>query len=70
MTVTQPTAPGALILYPGGTPPLTSTVNYSTGQTRANNAVVGLSATGQLSIRCGQVSGTAHAILDVTGYFE
>jgi hypothetical protein len=70
VTVTQPTAAGYLTLYPGGAPPLASSVNYSAGQTRANNAVVGLSATGQLSIRCGQASGTAHAILDVTGYFE
>ena len=70
VTVTQATAAGFLTLYPGGTPPLVSSVNYSTGKTRANNAVVGLSASGQLAIRCGQASGTTHAILDVTGYFE
>jgi hypothetical protein len=70
LTVTQPTAAGFLTLYPGPTLPLVSSVNYSAGQTRANNAVVGLNASGQLAIRCGQASGTAHAILDVTGYFE
>jgi hypothetical protein len=70
VAVTQPTSSGHLVLYPGGTLPLGSSINYSAGQTRANNAVVGLAATGQLSIRCGQASGTTHAILDVTGYFE
>ena len=70
VTVTQPTAAGFLTLYPGPALPLVSSINYSAGQTRANNAVVGLSVSGQLAIRCGQASGTTHAILDVTGYFE
>jgi hypothetical protein len=50
--------------------PPTSTLNYAAGQTRANNAVVGLSASGALAVRCSQAAGTVHAILDVTGYFE
>jgi hypothetical protein len=71
LTVTGSTAQGNLTLYPSGQPvPLASTLNYPTGLTRANNAVAGLSASGALSIRCNQASGTAHAILDVTGYFE
>jgi hypothetical protein len=71
VTVTTPTAPGFLTLFPGGADqPLTSTINYSAGQTRANNAVVLLGATGNLSVVCGQASGTAHLIVDVTGYFE
>jgi hypothetical protein len=40
VTVTQPTAPGHLILFPGGTPPGVSMINFQPGQTRANNAIV------------------------------
>jgi hypothetical protein len=71
LTVTQPTALGFLTLFPGGgTPPATSTINYSAGQTRANNATVLLGAAGDLSVFCGQFGGTAQMIVDVNGYFE
>ena len=71
LTVTAPTAPGHLTVYPAGQAvPSTSTLNYATGQTRANNAVAGLSVAGGLAIRCGQASGSTHVVLDVAGYFE
>ena len=71
LTVTQPQAQGDLRLYPGGsTLPDTSTMNYRSGQTRANNAVVNLGTGSDLVVRCVQGSGTVHFILDVTGYFE
>jgi hypothetical protein len=70
VTVTQPTAPGHLTLFPGGTPPDVSTINFRAGQTRANNAIAPLSATGTLSVLDGQSSGTTHFILDVNGYFQ
>jgi hypothetical protein len=71
LTVTQPTALGFLTLFPGGaTAPATSTINYSAGQTRANNATVLLGAAGDLSVFCGQGGGTAQLIVDVNGYFE
>jgi hypothetical protein len=70
VTVTQPTAPGHLILFPGGTPPGVSTINFRAGQTRANNAIVPLSASGTLSVADGQTTGTTHFILDVNGYFQ
>lgn len=71
VTVTGPSTGGNLRLYPGGQPlPLVSTLNYSSGQTRGNNAVVPLSLAGEFVIRCAQASGTAHAIVDVNGYFE
>jgi hypothetical protein len=70
VAVTQPNAPGYLTLYPPGSSPLVSNLNYRAGQTRANNAVVGLSGAGQLVIRNGQHSGSAHVVLDVTGYLE
>jgi len=73
VTVTQPTAPGDLRLYPGyETLPLASTINFRAGQTRANSAMIALSSNGigHLSVRNDQLSGTVHVILDVTGYFQ
>ena len=69
-TVTQPTAPGFVVLFPGGPVPGVSNVNFRAGQTRANNAIVPLSAGGTLSVTDGQSSGTTHFILDVNGYFQ
>jgi len=70
VTVTQPTGAGDLRLYPAGqSAPLVSTINWVAGQTRANNAVAALSATG-LAVQCDQASGTVHLILDVNGYFQ
>jgi len=71
VTVTQPTALGYLTLFPEGVAqPTTSTINYSAGQTRANNAAVLLGASGNLAVFCGQFGGTAQMIVDVNGYFE
>jgi hypothetical protein len=72
VTVTEPTSTGHLRLYPGGTTlPLVSAINYSPGQTRANNAVLALGAAGNLSVRCDQAAGSStHFILDVNGYLE
>jgi hypothetical protein len=71
VTVTQPDSRGYLLLYPAGTaPPTVSAINYSAGQTRANNAIVSLDAAGAINVRCGQAAGSVHFILDVTGYFE
>jgi uncharacterized repeat protein (TIGR01451 family) len=71
VTITAPTQPGDLRLYPsGGGLPLVSTINYSPGQTRANNAVAVLSALGALSVQCDQAGGTVELIVDVNGYFK
>jgi glucose/arabinose dehydrogenase len=71
VTVTQPTAAGYLVLRANGTTvPVASTINYGTGQTRANAATVALSTSGQVAVRNGQATGTAHFILDVNGYLE
>ena len=70
LTVTGSTAAGFLLAHPTGSGvPTVSTINYTTGQTRANNAVVVLSAGGQIELTCGQTAGTVDAILDVSGYF-
>jgi hypothetical protein len=70
VTVTGPTDPGHLRVFPGGNPlPAVSTINYSPGQTRANNAIVPLGPGGTLDVYCGQAAGTIHFILDINGYF-
>jgi hypothetical protein len=71
VTITSPTAPGDLRIYPFGTSiPLTSVINYSAGQTRANNTIAALGSNGAFVVHCDQGSGTVHFILDVNGYFQ
>jgi len=71
VSVIQPDASGHLRIYPAGTAaPLISTINYSAGQTRANNAIVQVGDSEQLAVFCGQATGSAHFVLDVNGYFE
>ena len=51
--------------------PATSTLNFGTGQTRANNAVLALGTGGQVAVLPSVTGGgTAHLALDVVGYFE
>ena len=70
VTVTQPQAAGGLVVYPAGHDlPGTSTVSFAAGRTRANNAVLGLSATGEVQVH-NTSAGTVHFILDVSGYFR
>jgi len=71
VTVLGASSAGGLVLYPANVSlPLTSTINYSAGQTRANNSIMPVSPTGGLAVYCAQPSGTAHFILDVNGYFQ
>ena len=72
LTVTGATASGNVRLFPADVAmPLVSTINYVAGLTRANNAIVGASADGQVAITAHNASsGEVHLILDVTGYFE
>jgi hypothetical protein len=70
VTVTAPTAAGNARVYSAGAPsPTVSSLNYSAGQTRGNNAIAPLSADGKMAIFCSP-SGTAHVIADVNGYFK
>jgi hypothetical protein len=72
LTVTAPAAAGNLRLYPADVvAPLVSTLNFSAGQTRANNAIVAAAADGSVGIVVKNASaGAAHVVLDVNGYFE
>jgi hypothetical protein len=70
VVVTAPSTAGNVRVFAAGGPaPQASSLNYSAGQTRANNAIAPLSSNGKMSVRC-QPSGTTHVIVDVNGYFQ
>jgi hypothetical protein len=71
LTVTQPASSGSIAVSPGDeTPSGTTALSFPAGTTRADNAILKLSADalGQVSVR-NNASGTVHFILDVSGYF-
>jgi hypothetical protein len=72
LAVTQSSSAGNVRLFAAGQAvPTVSSINYSAGQTRANNAIVKLDAAGAIAAFAGQPAGTTvHLILDVNGYFE
>lgn len=73
VTITNPTAAGFATFFPGGDNPTTSTINFTAGQTLANNLVVPLSfnGLGHLSFYVSLPSGnTTDVIVDINGYFQ
>lgn len=71
LTVTAPTDPGHLVVLPaGGALTDSSTINFRTGQTRANNAILTLGPTDAILVRTGMADGGVHFVLDVNGYFD
>ena len=72
LTVTGQTRSGYVSITPDPDPdPLTSTINFPLGDTRANGVTVPLSASGNMSLIYKSAAGKrTHLILDVTGYFE
>jgi hypothetical protein len=72
VTVVQPGAAGNLRLFRGGDPvPTVSAVNYASGQTRGNNGIIPLNASGEIAAFAGQApTTTVHVVIDVNGYFE
>lgn len=68
ITVVTPNSAGHITAYPTDSPlPIASTINYSAGAVRANNAVLRMDGAGNVSI---YNIGEPHFVLDVTGYFE
>jgi hypothetical protein len=57
---------GYVTVYPCGTLPDASNLNFTTGQTIPNSVIAPVSATGTV---CFYVYGTAHLLADVSGYF-
>ncbi|HJQ37008.1 MAG TPA: N-acetylmuramoyl-L-alanine amidase [Thermoanaerobaculia bacterium] len=74
IAVTQPTDRGNLTVWPWNEPkPLASSINFSSGLTISNNAVVMLATDGYGDIRIEPAvlgDGTVHVIIDVVGYFQ
>lgn len=71
LTMTGALAGGTIVIYPGDAAlPPTSTISFAAGQTRGNNAVMGLSRDGLGTITALSASSQVHLILDVNGYFE
>ncbi len=75
VTVVTPNADGFFFVWPaGGAVPPVSTINFNAGEPAiANGAIVPLAVgTPDLSGAYGTASGsgTAHVVLDVTGYFQ
>lgn len=72
VTIVTPTAAGFLGIFPGNAIPLeSSSMNFSAGQVRANNAVLRLATdgAGTIGVQNGSV-GNTHFLLDVNGYFQ
>jgi hypothetical protein len=70
VTVAQPQSAGSLLLYPAGLErPGTSTVAFAADRTRANNAVLALSAAGEVQVH-NTSAGTVQLVVDVNGYFR
>ncbi|MHB1853433.1 MAG: IPT/TIG domain-containing protein [Acidimicrobiales bacterium] len=68
LTVVGPTAPGYVVAYPAGVAtPLASTVDFQTGDTKANLAVVTLGRGGQFSVY--NCAGTTQVVVDVEGWY-
>ena len=58
---------GYVTVYPCGTRPDASSLNFTTGQTIPNSVIAPVSAAGTV---CFYVYGTAHLLADVSGYFS
>ncbi|MGI8415747.1 MAG: DUF1906 domain-containing protein [Nakamurella sp.] len=69
VTVTAPTAPGSITVYPDGTDrPHVSNLNFVKGQTVPNLVVAKVSSAGKVDLYNGS-TGTVQLIADITGYY-
>ena len=70
LTATQSGKPGYLTVTANGTPrPSVSSLNFATGATVANLAVIPVGADGRLNVFNGS-AGTVHVMTDVLGYYQ
>jgi len=68
-TVTEPTQPSFLTVWPTGFPrPTASNLNYVPGETVPNLVTVGLGVGGKVSLY--NNNGSTHAVFDVVGYYS
>jgi len=69
VTVTQPSAPGYLTLFPAGiSRPLAANLNFSPGETVSNLVVVKVGANGRVSLY--NPAGSTHVVADVAGWYS
>jgi len=67
VTVTEPSTAGYLTVYPGGSVPNTSNINFTPGQTVAVHATVSVGA--GPAVRVFNSAGNTHVIVDVMGWY-
>jgi glucose/arabinose dehydrogenase len=71
VTVVGPSSAGSMKVWAAGNPtPGTNVLSFGAGETRAANAIVGLGASGSLSVLAGFPSGSANLVVDVVGWFN
>jgi hypothetical protein len=71
LAVVMPSDGGDPRVFPAGrVAPLASSLNFLPGVIRANNAIIALPDSGQLSVQCDIPSGGTHFFFDVFGYFQ
>jgi len=74
VTAVDATGTGNISLYPGNYPkPVTSTLHFTAGVSRANNAILPLASDGTGRLAAAATvsdSGTVNLLIDVNGYFE
>ncbi len=74
VTVTQPTLPGHVAVFPADTAATAATVvHFAAGRTRASTTIIRLSGDGTGHARIEATvptGGTTHVIVDVSGYFD
>jgi hypothetical protein len=73
LTDVSPTQAGDLRAFPaGGVAPLATALNWSAGQTRANNAILPVTTDGNsaLTVHLDMAAGAMQLVIDVVGYFQ
>ncbi len=71
LTAVASTGQGNFVAWPAGSaPPTASVLNFSVGQTRANNVLLSLGNDGLTLRPFVAGAGTVHLLLDVSGWFE
>ncbi len=68
VTATNPSASSYLTVYPGGTRPLASNLNWTSGQTVPNLVVGRLSSSGQVTLY--NYTGSTDVVVDVMGWYS
>jgi len=68
LTAVSPLATGFMTLWPGGTRPATSSINFTAGAIIANFAVTGITNSATASTVSIYSAVTTHVLLDITGF--